>query len=292
MSVVFLSGVGRSGTTWLSNIINHDRRYRYIFEPFHKFHGVFETYSRLRYINEYDKSSEYIDPMRSLFNDDFNNDWSDMYEKDITKSDRLIKGIRSNLMLRWVWRQFPDNKYILLLRHPCAVALSRVKMGWNPPNLIDLMLSQKRLVGTYLYLFRKTIEKITQKGDPFMQHVLLWCIANYVPLRQFFSNDPNIFITTYEKLLFVPKIELTRLFNYLGQEGELPDTVFERFDARSQQSRMDSAQGTDRLKAWTREVSRNQLKATMDLLREFGLTDIYFLKDILSRHPATILETV
>ena len=33
-SSVFLAGSGRSGTTWLSEIINHRRGYRYVFEPF------------------------------------------------------------------------------------------------------------------------------------------------------------------------------------------------------------------------------------------------------------------
>ena len=32
---VYLAGDGRSGTTWISEIINCDNRYRYMFEPFH-----------------------------------------------------------------------------------------------------------------------------------------------------------------------------------------------------------------------------------------------------------------
>ena len=28
-------GDGRSGTTWVADIINHDKRYREMFEPFH-----------------------------------------------------------------------------------------------------------------------------------------------------------------------------------------------------------------------------------------------------------------
>ena len=32
---VFLAGTGRSGTTWLAGLINHDQSYRDVFEPFH-----------------------------------------------------------------------------------------------------------------------------------------------------------------------------------------------------------------------------------------------------------------
>ncbi len=32
---VFVSGVGRSGTTWVANIINYANDYRFMFEPFH-----------------------------------------------------------------------------------------------------------------------------------------------------------------------------------------------------------------------------------------------------------------
>jgi hypothetical protein len=33
-NTIFLAGTGRSGTTWLSNIINYKNEYRYMFEPF------------------------------------------------------------------------------------------------------------------------------------------------------------------------------------------------------------------------------------------------------------------
>ncbi len=33
--VVWLIGDGRSGTTWISNLVNYDHRYRDVFEPFH-----------------------------------------------------------------------------------------------------------------------------------------------------------------------------------------------------------------------------------------------------------------
>ena len=32
---ILLAGSGRSGTTWVSDIMNYDNEYRYIFEPFH-----------------------------------------------------------------------------------------------------------------------------------------------------------------------------------------------------------------------------------------------------------------
>ena len=31
---IFLAGVGRGGTTWISDIINYNNEYRFIFEPF------------------------------------------------------------------------------------------------------------------------------------------------------------------------------------------------------------------------------------------------------------------
>ena len=33
--VIWLIGDGRSGTTWVSDLINHDKKYREMFEPFH-----------------------------------------------------------------------------------------------------------------------------------------------------------------------------------------------------------------------------------------------------------------
>lgn len=50
---VLIAGTGRSGTTWLSGLVNHDRRYRDVFEPFNP--GKVEAFRGFR-------SKQYLRP--------------------------------------------------------------------------------------------------------------------------------------------------------------------------------------------------------------------------------------
>jgi hypothetical protein len=44
---------------------------------------------------------------------------------------RIIKEIRSNLMLRWLAGISPCTPVVLLVRHPLAVAASWLQLGWG-----------------------------------------------------------------------------------------------------------------------------------------------------------------
>jgi hypothetical protein len=69
---------------------------------------------------------------------------------------------------------------ILLLRHPCAVVASRLALGWKD-NLFETM-EQEDLVEDFLLPMET---RIRAASDGFERHLFLWCIDNYVPLRQF-----------------------------------------------------------------------------------------------------------
>ena len=51
-STVFISGMGRSGTTWLSELINYKQNYRDIFEPFLPYKvEISSSFKYLHYLN-------------------------------------------------------------------------------------------------------------------------------------------------------------------------------------------------------------------------------------------------
>jgi hypothetical protein len=64
---VFLAGTGRSGTTWLSDVVNHRGGYRYVFEPFHP--GKVEAFAHFRprqYLRPDDRREEFLGPARRV----------------------------------------------------------------------------------------------------------------------------------------------------------------------------------------------------------------------------------
>src|SRR3712207_9472155 len=64
---VFLAGSGRSGTTWVAEIINHRNGYRLVFEPFHPGRvGICGSFRRKQYLRPDDRREAYLGPARRI----------------------------------------------------------------------------------------------------------------------------------------------------------------------------------------------------------------------------------
>ncbi len=206
---VFLAGSGRSGTTWLSEIINHRRGYRYVFEPFNPREvGPFGHFRTKQYLRPDDQRQEFLEPVRLALTGGLRNPWTDRFNGRIVARRRLIKDIRANLLLGWMRAHFPGMPIILLIRHPCAVVASRLALGWRD-NLSETM-EQRELVEDFLFPMEA---EILAAKDDFERHLFLWCIDNYVPLKQLGPQD--VHLTFYENLLARPEEELQSLFTFL-----------------------------------------------------------------------------
>jgi len=186
----------------------------------------------------------------------------------IARNPSASNDIRANLLLHWLRRHFPRVPIVFLMRHPCAVAASQLRGRWGL-RAADL-LRQPRLVEDFLSPFAGLIHSAR---DEFDNLLLVWCVENYVPLRQFRRGE--IFILFYEELLRHPEREIERLFGFLGRPAG--PGVFEQFRRPSAQSRSWSAvlTGDDPLDSWRRHIDAGQIRRAVELLRLFGLDELY-----------------
>jgi hypothetical protein len=264
-SSVFLAGSGRSGTTWLSEIINHRRGYRYVFEPFNPREvGLFGHFRTKQYLRADDQREEFLGPARLALTGGLRHPWTDRYNGRIIARRRLIKDIRANLLLGWMHAHFPGMPIIILLRHPCAVVASRLDLGWRD-NLSETM-EQRELVEDFLLPMET---EIRAARDAFERHLFLWCIDNYVPLKQLGPQD--VHLTFYERLLARPEAELQSLFTFLGED--LDDRVYRRLRRPSPLSGKREPRPT--AEGWRTRVSAEQLERSMEILKLFGLDSLY-----------------
>ncbi len=95
---VFLAGVGRSGTTWISEVINYNNDYRYIFEPFHPHKVPICSHFRYRqYLEPNNTDPRFIAPTNSILSGRIRTRWSESLNHKTLCDRRLIKDIRAIL---------------------------------------------------------------------------------------------------------------------------------------------------------------------------------------------------
>ena len=264
---VFLAGSGRSGTTWVSGMINHRNGYRFVFEPFHP--GKVRTlrhFQRKQYLRPDDRREEYLGPARTILTGKLRSLWADRFNRRLIARRRLIKDIRANLLLGWMRENFPGMPIVLLLRHPCAVVASRLALGWR--DVLSETMEQEELVEDFLLPMEAEIR--AARGG-FERHLFSWCIENYVPLRQFGAGE--IHLSFYEDFLSRPEHELRRLFASLGETFDGRD--YHALKRPSPLSRRDGYPGDTSVYAWRRFVTDRQLERTVEVLGLFGLDRVY-----------------
>ncbi len=267
-SSILLAGVGRSGTTWVADMINYKNQYRYMFEPFHPHLSLWEGIPYVPYYHEGREDRLFYGRVKKILSGNVYHKRVDRYNRRKIYDRMLIKTIFANLFLKWIHVNFPDLPIVLLLRHPCAVAHSKMKFGkyWRG---IDEFFRQEDLVRDYLEEF----QDIRSLSTDFEKYILSWCIQYYVPLKEFTAKD--IHIVFYEHFCCNPGREMGRLSDFLGIE--IDASVKEAFNVPSAVSRKDSAimKGKNKINAWQEHITKEETARASNILKRFGLDKIY-----------------
>lgn len=272
--VVWIVGDGRSGTTWCSKLVNNRKQYRYMFEPFHPTSLPWlENFKKFQYIRSHDSSKKHLIRGNAIFNGQLQHPRINRHNQYENTSGLLIKDIHAHLFLNWVDVQFSHVKKVMILRHPCAVALSKLKLNkWNWPQDPEIFFSQAALCEDYLGGFGHLLEKATTQ---FERYILTWSILHFVPLQQL--SRGRLHLVFYEELCTNPERELGRLFTFLGEPTDFDSELREIVATPSPTSRGHSAivAGKDLISGWRKELSNEQIDSAMTILASFGLNKIY-----------------
>jgi hypothetical protein len=156
----------------------------------------------------------------------------------------------------------------MVLRHPCAVAASRMKLKWD--SHLEEFLAQKELMDDFLNPFKSEIENL--KTD-FEKYIMLWCIENYVPLRQF--KPGQMHFVFYENFCIHPEKEIDGLFDFLGKK--YTSKIFKVARIPSGTARKVSAiySKENPTESYKKTLTPQQIQRAVELLKTFGLDKIY-----------------
>lgn len=268
---ILVVGTARSGTTWLSDLIASQIPSRILFEPFNP--DLVSTYGRFhyfQYIRPGTEDPEFYAFAKKVFTGEIRNRWIDSQNERIISKFRLVKEIRANLALRWLHDSFPEVPKIFIMRHPCAVVLSRMELGWATDRDIESFLSQPKLVEDYLSPY---LDLICNTENVEEKHAVIWSISNIVPLKQFNSNEWKV--VYYENLCTHPERELPEIFEAIGYPYSVP--LVTHSNRPSQTTRRASAvvTGTDKIGNWKQKLRRSQIDNILRVVQAFGLGHLY-----------------
>jgi len=266
---LFLAGTGRSGTTWLQEIMNYDNAYRMMFEPFYPEKvDIVSHWSPFQYLDSSNNEPKFLEPARAILSGNIRNNWVDKYNKRIISHYRIIKDIRANLMLYWIKERFSEIPIIMILRHPCAVANSKLQANWD--SNLQFYLSQEKLIGDCLKNYES---KMRDLKSNFEQHIFSWCIENFIPLKQF--NGKNLFVIFYEDLCIDPEPEIRELFSFIDKPYKKKVNHFINKPSLETSKRSAIISGNDLITSWKKNITRKQIRKALKILSEFGLDQIY-----------------
>lgn len=184
---IWLIGDGRSGTTWISALLNSSGMRREIFEPLHPDYVEYQAkYKGYHYLGFQDECPELKAFYQRVFSGDFRSFWADRGGLRFRYKGVVVKDIFASLLAESIIPQFPNVKPIWLVRHPFAVADSKVKTAkkgykWNLD--LNVFLEQPRLIDRFLSPYSKMVRNINYSDSDFLKYVVTWCIINFLPLH-------------------------------------------------------------------------------------------------------------
>lgn len=271
-NTVIISGTGRSGTTWIADILNYNNGYRYMFEPFSpKEVRIFKKTGELPYLRPQNKAPRIYELVKKVLSGRIRGGWISKGNHKFISRKRLVKEIHINIALKWIKSNFPEIPVILLLRHPFAVAYSKTRLSWwDADRIMKIYLNQEDLVEDFL---KDKIEAASKLEDDFSRFIFIWCIENIVPLSQFSRGE--IHLAFYENFCRDPRSEIKRMFDFLGKD--MDEGVLDAVRKPSRVTREDSAifKGRNPVSDWKDKLTQGQIKSAMEILKLFGLHKIY-----------------
>jgi hypothetical protein len=272
---IYLAGHGRSGTTWVAEILNFRNEYRYIHEPFHPGRlAISKVYRPRQYLRPANREPRYLEPARAIVSGQVRSLWGDKYNRKVLPRKRLIKEVRNNLLLPWLHQNFPEMPMVVMLRHPCAVANSQRRLAQQWKVDLNRFLDQEDLMTDYLAPFA---ERIAAAHQDFEKRIFVWCIENYVPLEHLrrSQREGELHIAFYEHFCLDPATEIERMFGFLGIEYD--PNALACVAKPSPTSLKDSAvlRGGDLVGGWRQGVTDLEVETAMEILGLFGLDRIY-----------------
>jgi hypothetical protein len=278
-ATTLIAGMGRSGTTWVAAVVNHDFSHRIVFEPFRP-HVVraAQVFGPFPYVRPTDRDPWRVAAAEAILSGRTPRGTVDRGHRGRVFRRRIVKEVRCNLMLGWLQAIRPRMPIVLVMRNPLAVVASWVRLGWGrvpgeTRSEVDVILAQKELLEDFPAVSRAA--SAVDREDPFERSMFQWAVAHLVPLQQLDMRTAHVM--HYEDLILQPDETVDTLAAYLGRPIAGPGRD-RALAANTETDFLGRGSDADRraLLGEFREVlSRRQVERGREILASLGVDDLY-----------------
>lgn len=222
---IWINGSGRSGTTWLGELLTTIPNSTLIDEPLKRSDSKYLNKINLRgiqYIPQGDDTWKEFNNYMDLFFKGafFNPNHFHLDIKDVFQTKQwIVKEIRSHLMLPWVIDRYQIKKVINIVRNPYQVIGSQLLHGaWNN-NVNQFDFSNFKYQEFY-----KQYEHLYKSINSNIEYLAFeWCLQNSYLLNHDY-NDKKWLNIRYENLQNDPIAVIDKIFTYL--QLEIPKNIY------------------------------------------------------------------
>jgi hypothetical protein len=231
---ILVTGIHRSGTTWVGKILALDREVGYISEPLNVLHrpGVMRIPIKYWYTYICEENEKYfIDAINETLEFKYHlglevqslRSWKDALRM-VRDSSSFLTGrtFRRRPLIKDPFAVFSSGWFasrlgcqvVITIRHPAGFVSSLKRLGWNFD--FGSLLNQPLLIRDWLGGFETELMALTESTkDILMQGCLLWCIV-YQAVSILKSRYPDFILVQYEDLSKDPVRRYKELYDSLG----------------------------------------------------------------------------
>lgn len=284
---ILIASVGRSGTTWLGNILSSLNGYKLLNEPLRPDDpSSHEARHRHR---------PYVDPnepapaIRQMLEDAFTGQVFASHKWDFKSDGRfgmlfehlfnqsvVVKSTRSLRILPWIHRNFDLKGTVILVRHPCAVISSMLRSGgWGYDQLLEEDISPfKQAVGHQApdYLadrFKPAIEDAVTNAE-ILAH--MWALDYQIALQHHQQTEGQFtHLMTYEEMLIQGQSSIEALCTYLGEKPNEEMMAQLNQASRTASSQFSPENTLEQLQKWKRHLSDETIKAILSVTQMYDI---------------------
>ena len=278
-------GSGRSGTTWVAEVIARECGSRMLFEPFHP---LWSPEGERHLFLRPDASDPVFEARaRKILSGRLRLRQMDQFMITRLASGRVAKDVHTTNLAPWFQENFPETPIVFAVRHPIATASSRLRGGewYGVSDYLATAPGREDAERSPTSAWLPAYDEHSGDPEPLVRFVAEWCIENAYPLSRIDGDDAGIALTFYEDTVIDPVAELGRLIAFCGPTLAprlVPD--LDLGDARrpSAKDSFGTAAAAGRsndwsqiLSRWKREVPGDVAARCLRVVEDFGLGEVY-----------------